>query len=85
MENDNIITAVKDLVAENTKLREELALVKGNNERLRLRESLYQKELGKTKTELQRLFQAIDTTPHSRDAEYQQLAYGEECQNEEVS
>ena len=83
MENENIITAVKELVAENIKLREELALVKGANERLSLRESLYQKELGKTKTELQKLFQAIDTTPHSRNVEYQQLAYGEDEEQDE--
>jgi len=86
MEDENIITAVKDLVAENIKLKEQVKLAQEGRQKLYAREGLYQQALSNTKNALRKLYESIDTTPHSRDAAYQQLVYGEDEENgEEVS
>lgn len=45
---------------------------------IKMRESLYQSQLQNTKNALQKLYQNIDVTPHSRNSEYQRNVYGEE-------
>ncbi len=86
MESKNeLLEAVNSLIEENTKLTEANEVLKGNNERLKLRESIYQKELSKVRATLQGLAQVIDTTPHARDAEYQEKFYKDNLTNETVS
>lgn len=75
MEKNNLVEAVDALVKEYMALVEANELLRNNNERLRLRESIYQKELAKVKGTLLGISQSIDTTPHSRDKEYQEKFY----------
>ncbi len=76
--NNQIVEDVKKLVEENTELKIQLRNVRDYNQKLTLREALYMSELKQKKNALQKLYQGINTTPHSKNEEYQKIYYGEE-------
>ncbi len=63
--------AIQNLINEREELKVKIIELQTLNDKLALRERLYQSELGKTRTALQKLAQAIDTTPHTSAEEYQ--------------
>ena len=75
IELDPLTKSIQDLIQEREELKVKVIELQNINDRLALRERLYQSELGKTKTALQKLAQAIDTTPHTSASEYQKY-YG---------
>lgn len=75
---NSILVEVENIIKENEALKSRVADLELANRNLSMRERLYQSALGNTKTQLMKLAQGIDTTPHSRDTEYQRTVYGEE-------
>lgn len=75
MEN-NIITELERILKENEELKEKVTELETANRNVLMRERLYQSALSSAKNQMLRLAQSIDTTPHSRDAEYQATVYG---------
>ena len=77
---DPLTKSIQDLIQEREDLKVKVIELQNTNDRLALRERLYQSELGKTRTALQKLAQAINTTPHTTVNEYQQYyGVGIEC------
>lgn len=74
----NIIEEVEKIVAENNELKEKLKALEIVNRNLSMRERLYQSELSKLKNNIKKLLDEINTTPHSKDNEYQNIVYGED-------
>lgn len=74
---DNIITEIERIIKENEELKTKVAELEINNRNICMRERLYQSSLQTVKNQMLKLAQNIDTTPHSRDAEYQSVVYGE--------
>lgn len=74
---DNILTEIERIIKENEELKTSIIELETNNRNLLLRERLYQSSLQNTKNQLLKFAQNITTTPHSKDAEYQQVVYGE--------
>ena len=81
METNDLIESVKALINRNTELLIECNELKSYNQKLRLRESLYQGELQRTKNALEKLYKSITPTPHSENVEYQAQYYNECLQN----
>ena len=75
MEN-NIITELERILKENEELKEKVTELETANRNVLMRERLYQSALSSAKNQMLKLAQSIDTTPHSRDAEYQATVYG---------
>ena len=75
---DNIITEIERIIKENEELKSKVTKLELANRNLSMRERLYQSALDTTKTRLIKLAQGISATPHSRDAEYQSIVYGED-------
>lgn len=75
MEN-SIITELERILKENEELKEKVTELETANRNVLMRERLYQSALSSAKNQMLRLAQSIDTTPHSRDAEYQATVYG---------
>ena len=74
---DNIIAEIERIIKENEELKSRVAELELTNRNLYMRERLYQSSLQTAKNQLLKLAQSIDTTPHSRDTEYQSIVYGE--------
>lgn len=73
---DNILTEIERIIKENEELKMKIAELEINNRNILMRERLYQSALSSAKNQMLKLAQSIDTTPHSRDAEYQHTVYG---------
>lgn len=81
VELDPLTKSIQDLIQEREDLKVKVIELQNTNDRLALRERLYQSELSKTRNVLQKLAQAINTTPHTSASEYQQYyGMGIECQ-----
>ncbi len=78
---DPLTKSIQDLIQEREDLKVKVIELQNTNDKLALRERLYQSELSKTRNALQKLAQAINTAPHTSASEYQQY-YGMEigCQ-----
>lgn len=74
---DNILTEIERIIKENERLKNKIDGLETINRNLSMRERLYQSELQKVKTALTKLAENVLTTPHSKDAEYQSVVYGE--------
>ena len=74
---DNILTEIERIIKENEELKTRIAELEINNRNSLMRERLYQSALSSAKSQMLKLAQSIDTTPHSRDVEYQHIVYGE--------
>ena len=74
---DNIITEIETIIKENEELKARVADLEINLRNFSMRERLYQSSLQTAKNQMLKLAQGIDTTPHSRDFEYQSIVYGE--------
>ncbi len=72
----NIITELERILKENEELKEKVTELETANRNVLMRERLYQSALSSAKNQMLKLAQSIDTTPHSRDAEYQATVYG---------
>lgn len=75
---DNILTEIERILKENEELKLKISELETKYRTVLMRERLYQSQLSTAKTQILKLGQSIDTTPHSRDAEYQQVVYGED-------
>lgn len=75
---DNILTEIERILKENEELKLKISELETKFRTVLMRERLYQSQLSTAKTQILKLGQSIDTTPHSRDAEYQQVVYGED-------
>lgn len=73
---DNIITEIERIIKENEELKTKVAELEIINRNICMRERLYQSSLQTVKNQMLKLAQGINTTPHSRDAEYQSIVYG---------
>lgn len=79
---DNIIIEIEKIIKENEELKTKVAELEINNRNFSMRERLYQSSLQTVKNQMLKLAQGIDTTPHSRNTEYQSIVYGEDNNNE---
>ena len=75
---DNIIIEIEKIIKENEELKTKITELKIANRNICMRERLYQSSLQTVKNRMLKLAQSINTTPHSRDAEYQSIVYGED-------
>lgn len=75
---DNILIEIERIIKENEELKTKVAELEIVNRNICMRERLYQSALSTAKNQMLKLAQSIDTTPHSRDAEYQSIVYGED-------
>ena len=74
---DNILAEIERIIKENEELKEKIITLETNLRNISMRERLYQSTLQATRTQLLKFAQGLTTTPHSSDAEYRQVVYGE--------
>lgn len=75
---DNLLTEIERIIKENEELKTRVAELEIANRNAHMRERLYQSSLQTVKNQMLKLAQSIDTTPHSRDTEYQSIVYRHE-------
>lgn len=71
----DLIAELEKIINENRELKTKLTEMEINQRNWSMRERLYQSELTTIKTQLSKIAEAIKTTPHSKDAEYNRVVY----------
>ena len=72
---NNIINELENIIKENQELKTKITEFEINRRNWAMRERLYQSELSTIKNQLKKIHNAIQTTPHSHDEEYNKIAY----------
>ena len=72
---NNIINELENIIKENQELKTKITEYEINQRNWSMRERLYQSELSTIKNQLKKIHDAIKTTPHSHDAEYNKVVY----------
>lgn len=80
---NNIINELENIIKENQELKTKITEYEINQRNWSMRERLYQSELATVKNQLKKIHDAIQTTPHSHDEEYNKVVYqGTEIEEE---
>lgn len=72
---DNILIELENIIKENQELKTKITEYEINRRNWSMRERLYQSELSTIKNQLKKISDAIKTTPHSHDEEYNKVVY----------
>lgn len=72
---NNIINELENIIKENQELKTKITEYEINQRNWSMRERLYQSELSTIKNQLKKIHDAIKTTPHSHDEEYNKVVY----------
>ena len=72
---NNIINELENIIKENQELKTKITEYEIKQRNGSMRERLYQSELSTIKNQLKKIHDAIRTTPHSHDEEYNKVVY----------